>query len=540
MQTRKTLLALLALVLIGGFAYYLSRQPEPQKNHKLLDLKPEDIAQIELRGPGRDLVIQRDGPSLWRIVKPVQSPADNSIADGIADAIANLQVNDTVETNPADLANFGLENPATTIIVMTKDMHVLPGILVGSQTPVGNGAYFKTSDNPAVFLTDAGFTVAAGRTLKELRSHVLVGLTGDQINRIAITHPDGTVMEIVRQGDGWMITKPRDYPADAAAVQQMIDAITSARVDEFVEDNPADLDKFGLAKPTLQFEVDGGKDAGKETVLIGFKQPDATKQNVYARVAEGNQPVATVPDYIVKAVNKSFDDLRDKTVLAFDQSNVGRITLLGGPVSILVQRGADNKWSVVAEGKTAPAKPEVADSLLEQLHDLKGTVIPEDPMTDPKPFGMGQPTFTAILADRSGKEIGSIYASEIQATLHSDDPTVKSPPSQHFGYATSTMDKAVYQITPDQVIDLENTGSQLKREVEPEPTPAPNSSPSASAIPPPAVSALPPPGGPALPPPGAPDLPTSDAGAPPSAGALPPPGANAMPPPGAKAPPPSP
>jgi len=46
MQTRKTLLALLALVLIGGFAFYLSRQPEPQKNHKLLDLKPEDIAQI--------------------------------------------------------------------------------------------------------------------------------------------------------------------------------------------------------------------------------------------------------------------------------------------------------------------------------------------------------------------------------------------------------------------------------------------------------------------------------------------------------------
>lgn len=525
MQLRKTIIALLVLVLIGGLAFYLSRQPQPQKNHKLFDLKPDDIAQIELHGPGRDLVIQRDGPSLWRIVKPVQSPADNSIADGIADAIANLQVNDTVEENPTDLANFGLENPATTITVMTKDMRVMPGIMVGSLTPVGNGAYFKTTDNPAVMLTDAGFTVAAGRTLKELRSHVLVGLTGDQINRIVVTHPDGTVMEIVRQGDGWMITKPRDYPADPAAVQQMIDAITSAHVDEFVEDHPADLDKFGLAKPALQFEVDGGKDNGKETVLIGFKQADATKQNVYARVAEGNQPVATVPDYIVKAVDKSFDDMRDKTVLVFDESNVGRITLLGGPVSILVQRGADNKWSVVAEGKTAPAKPEVANSLLDQLHDLKGTAIPEDPMTDPKPFGMGQPTFTAILADRSGKEIGSIYASEIQATMHSDDPTVKSPPAQNFGYATSTMDKAVYQITPDQVIDLENTGSQLKREVEPEPPPAPAAS-ATNASPPGAATALPAPGAPVLPPPGA--------------SGLPPPGANAMPPPDAGAPPPSP
>src|SRR5271167_4065499 len=116
MQLRKTFLALLVLVLIGGLAFYVSRQPEQQKNRKLFDLKPEDIAQIELRGPGRDLVIQRDGPSLWRIVKPVQSPADNSIADGIADAIAGLEVTATVEDHPAGLANFGLENPATTVI----------------------------------------------------------------------------------------------------------------------------------------------------------------------------------------------------------------------------------------------------------------------------------------------------------------------------------------------------------------------------------------------------------------------------------------
>ena len=48
------------------------------------------------------------------------------------------------------------------------------------------------------------------------------------------------------------------------------------------------------------------------------------------------------------------------------------------------------------------------------------------------------------------------------------------------------MDKAVYQITPDQVIDLENTGQPAqKREVEPEPPPAPASSPSASAMQPP-------------------------------------------------------
>src|SRR5258708_39591910 len=108
MQSRKTLFALVLLAVVGGFAYYISRQPEPLKNHKLFDLKPDQIAQVELRGPARDLVIQRDGPSLWRIVKPVQTPADNSIADGIANAIAGLKVADIVDENPPNLANFGL------------------------------------------------------------------------------------------------------------------------------------------------------------------------------------------------------------------------------------------------------------------------------------------------------------------------------------------------------------------------------------------------------------------------------------------------
>jgi Domain of unknown function (DUF4340) len=500
MQSRKTLLALLVLAIVGGFAYYISRQPAPQKNHQLFDLKPDEIAQIELRGPARDLVIQRNGPSLWRIVKPVQTPADNSIADGIANAISGLQVVDTVDENPADLANFGLENPANTVIVTTTDKRILPGIMVGSDTPVGNNSYIKTTDKPAVLLIPAGFTVAAGRTLKELRSHVLVGLTADQMNRVAVSHPDGSVIEVARKGDDWMITKPREYPADKAAVQQLLDVIVGARVAEFIEDNPQDLQKFGLARPALQFEVSGGKDNAKETVLIGFKQAEAGKSAVYARVAEGNQPISTVADYIVKAVDKSFDDLRDKTVLEFDESKVARITLIGGPVSILLERAPGDKWNVVAEGKTVPAKLEVASSLLDQLHELKGTKIVQNPMTDPKPFGMLNPTLTATLSDHSGNPIGSIYVSEIEETTRSENPSVK-PISQNFGYATSSADKAVYQITPEQVVDLENTGSTLKSEVEPKPTPSPSPSPAANDAPSPATSALPPATS-ALPPPG--------------------------------------
>ena len=276
------------LAIIGGFAFYVSRQPEAQKNYKLFNLASADIAQIELHGPARDLVIERAGPGLWRIVKPVAAAADNGAVDALANAIANLEIVDTVDTGAqtaGDLANFGLENPAVTVTVTTKDKRVLPGIMVGKDTPIGGNAYIKTTDKPAVLLIGAGFTAESGRTLNDLRSHVLIDLTADQMNRVAVTHADGSAIEIARQGDDWKIIKPREYPADKAAVQQLLDVIASARVAEFVEDQPADLEKFGLAKPALEFEVNGGKDNAKHSMAIGFKQPEAAKSAVYARSA---------------------------------------------------------------------------------------------------------------------------------------------------------------------------------------------------------------------------------------------------------------
>ena len=499
MQSRKTLLALLVLAIIGGLAYYVSRQPEAQKNYKLFNLKPEDISRIEFRGPARDLVIERTPLALWRIVKPVNTAADNSAVDGVANAIANLEVADTVDssgTTAAELANFGLENPAVTITVTTRDQRVLPGIMVGRDTPIGSNTYIKTTDKPAVLLIGSGFTAESGRTLNDLRSHVLIDFTADQMNRVAVSHADGSVLEIVRQGDDWKIVKPRPYPADKAAVEHLLDAIVNARVSDFVLENPDNLDKFGLAHPSLEFEVSGGKDNAKRSVAIGFKQPEAAKSAVFARVGEGDRPVCTIADYIVKAVDKSFDEMRDKTVIAFDESKVARMTLIGGPVSIVLERVPGGKWNVIAGGRTTAAKPEVASSMLDQLHDLKGTRIVEDPMTDPRPFGMVNPTLTAVLFDQGGKEIGSIYLSQIEATRQPDRATEKST-TQTFGYATSSADKAVYEVLPAQVVDLENTASTLKGDTEPKPataaTPAATASPAAippmaSPTPSPAVS----------------------------------------------------
>lgn len=495
MQLRNTIIALVALALIGGIAFYAGRHPESDKNHKLFDLAADDIAKIELHGPARDLLIERGGPGLWRIVKPVATAADNGAVDAMATAIANLEVIETVDEHPTDLANFGLENPAVTVTVTRKDGRVLPGIMIGRDTPVGSNAYIKLTDKPAVLLIGAGFTAESGRTLKDLRSHALISLTADQMKRATIKRGDGSTIEAVRDGDKWKLTKPRAYPADKEAVGQLLSAIASVRIDDFIEEHPADLEKFGLVHPSLEFAVSGGKDDVEQSAAIGFRQPEAGKSAVFVRPGQGDRPICTVGDYIVKTLDKSFDDLRDKSVLPFDESRVARMTIIGGPVSIVVERGSDGKWTVLAGGRTAPAQPEVAVSMLGQLHDLKGSRIVEDPMSHPERFGMVHPTLTITLYDQAGGGIGSINLAQIEATAQPEAPGAK-PVSKTFGYATSSADKAVYEVTPAQIVDLENTASTLKGSTEPQAaasaSPVPAASPAAMLPPPP--SGLPPAG----------------------------------------------
>ncbi len=483
MNTRKTWLALLALAIIGGYAYYSSLRPEPSKNRKVFELKPDQIEQIELKGPAHDVVIERGKPGLWRIVKPVEADADNTSVDALASALADLQTTDTVDANPQDLGNFGLADPSATIFITTKDGRKLPGVMIGKDTPVGASTYLKMTDAPAVMLADAGFSAEALKSLDDLRSKVLLGFTADQMNRVVLTKSDGSTLELARKDKTWSIVKPQAYPADPGAVNQLLDTIAAARIAQFVDDHPEDLSRFGLAAPSLKLQVFGGKDNAEESLLFGFEQSKAYANAVYVRRGEGDQPVCTVAEYVVKELSKGFDDLRDRTVLRFDPKDVARILIAGGPVQIVIESAGKDKWTVTGAGHTVPAETPVVASLLDQLRQLKGSSIVEDPMTDPARFGMAEPTLNFTLYDAAGKTIGVIHASQVEETAPSPNPSAK-PMTLNKGYAISSAGQAVYEIPTAAIRDLETTATRLHSDAEPAPSPgAPPAKPEGSATP---------------------------------------------------------
>jgi len=488
LQTWKTIVVIILLVIVGGYAYYVSRQPTEQ-TPKLNRISAGDIQKIELRSRTRDIVVER-GKDGWRFLKPIQGQADRAIADGIADAISNLQITSTLSETPGDLAPFGLQNPAVNVIVTTKDHRVLPTIMVGKDTPVGSSSYIKSGQQPGILLVANSFPSQVEKSVDDLRPRTLMGFKPDEIREVVLDRSNGTPLELNKTGDQWAIIKPKSYGADNGAVQQLLETVTNARVADFIDDNPSDLSKYGLASPSFKLTLYGGKSNAQESLQFGFKQPQPDKGGLYARRGEGSdQPVITVDSYVLNGINKTFDDLRDKTVLGLDRTEVDHLMIASPKFDETLTRAAGNKWNITSNDKNASAEALVAESLLDQLHDLKATRIAEDPMTRPDHYGMVTPTLILTAYAKDGKELGTLRVSKVEVTLKPTAPSPENtesakPQQQNFAYATTGGDKAVYEIPLQAATDLANTVNRLHSDTtnpaSPKPPAAASTSPATS------------------------------------------------------------
>ena len=117
MRLRNTIIVLILFAIVGGYAFVVGHYSANEEKPKLINVKPDDIAKIELKYSDRDIVLERDKGKSWRLVKPVGADADQTQANNLARAIADGVLVRTVDDKPADLAPFGLKPPTTTITV---------------------------------------------------------------------------------------------------------------------------------------------------------------------------------------------------------------------------------------------------------------------------------------------------------------------------------------------------------------------------------------------------------------------------------------
>ncbi|MBM3737146.1 MAG: DUF4340 domain-containing protein [Acidobacteria bacterium] len=399
MQLRGLLSSAALLAVLGGALWYSNKQEKAKEGKpaadappKIVEVPSDQINQVEVAKAGVTTTVKRGADSKWEVASPKQLRADQDSAAALANTFNSLGSDRLVEEKAADFKAFGLESPSLTVTVTKKDGKQVK-LLLGDETPTGNGVFARLDGDPRVFTLASFNKTSIDKSYKDLQDKRLVTFDSDKLTRLELTVKGQTVEFGKNAGNEWQITKPNVLRADGGNVEELVRRVRDAKMDTSVSDD--DLKKFaaawGAAAPVATAKV---TDAGGAQVLEVRKGKDNT---YYAKgtAAEGiHKAAADLGD----GLNKSVDDYRQKKLFDFGWSEPGKVEVHDGPKTVSLAKTGD-KW--MAGGKDMDSTS--VQALIDKLRDIAAVKFLDS--------GFTTPVFDATVVSNEGKRTEKILVS---------------------------------------------------------------------------------------------------------------------------------
>jgi len=234
---------------------------------------------------------------------------------------------------------------------------------------------------------------------REAEAKKLVSLQKDAVTAIALDYPDHSIALAKNDQGDWRLTKPVEADADDPVVNNMLTAIAEADVSRTLDDVGDKLASYGLDKPeaTVTLTLKDGKPF--PVLKIG----KTTQVGSSAYLQKDDDPKVYIGTASFQAVmKKQVKDLRDKSLMTFEDQDVQKVELQKGDTTIAVERLDPERWRITAPA-SYPGDPAEMRALLASIRGLRADdFVNDDPAADLKPFGLDAPQLR--VAVWSGKD----------------------------------------------------------------------------------------------------------------------------------------
>ena len=244
-----------------------SETTDTAKSINVIDVDSQKISSIEYSSSLGEFSLKKKGET-WVMDPAFELELDKNTVDNTVSSLANMEANKVVSEKADNLADFGLDKPSMVKVVMSDGS--LKELEVGNKSPTGEDVYVKLKGQPKVYTVGGYYE----DMLKVNRGHFL----SKQILPVEPT----TIKKFEYKKDGKMqysidieseadmkILAPIKEEADTTKNSQLVQTVVQMEIKDFVEENPADLAKYGLDKPA--HEVTYGNGNTTKTVLLGDK-----------------------------------------------------------------------------------------------------------------------------------------------------------------------------------------------------------------------------------------------------------------------------
>ncbi|HIE09432.1 MAG TPA: DUF4340 domain-containing protein, partial [Armatimonadetes bacterium] len=223
---------------------------------ELLGVEKGEVTKFEIRWPkeGKSLVCERHPKRGWRIVRPINAPADKEEVEKILDDLTGHTVERIVDESPKDLGVYGLKEPRLEVSIWAGGRRWT--LLFGDKNPDGTDVYTKQEAEPAVFLVGSYFVEdLEKKKASDLREKRLIAFAKERVWRVDLIYPEGH-FQIRRKGkEEWELVKPIKAKADEFEVDTILSDLKDLKAEEFVEKPSKDPKEYGFDAPQIEVQV---------------------------------------------------------------------------------------------------------------------------------------------------------------------------------------------------------------------------------------------------------------------------------------------
>lgn len=285
-------------------------------------------------------IIQNEKPdteTIWVITNPYPVELNQSRIMKLVESFSTLTADKVVEDQPRNLSKYGLDTPLAIGTAYLKDGTRVT-LHLGSKAADGASWYLMKEGDSKVYAVANHYGQLLTSSLSDFRRKDLPVINPDVVTYLKISADNREEIEIINREslpegqysygiNSYYFTKPykRIRGVEDSKIHEILNNLNGLIIEEFIDDQPTDYNKYGLDNPRLQLLV---KDEDRIVLDLAFGNSlgDGT---VYFKSGDSDG-VNLMDESAIEFLNFEPFEIADKYAMFINMEDLGKIILKAG------------------------------------------------------------------------------------------------------------------------------------------------------------------------------------------------------------------
>ena len=365
----------------------LDREVHDLRDKTILDFKTPQITKVELIRNGKTLSLKKNKES-WKVSEEkITAEGNESEITNLLNTIQAARIEQFIEEQPEQLTSYGLNNSKLTVKLTTSQKNEPITLFIGEKS--AHGFYAKTPLKENIFVINQSlFDTLNNRKFVDFLNKSLVDFNDDDLVKVTLRMDDGSVDLIRDKKDlqKWTMVKPVNMKANTATINSLLFDLKNARIVEFITTHTKNPETFNFEQP--EKEINLTYKSGK-TWTLKLGDQTSSPDHYFAQRSD-DETVFTIQKSSVESIFRSLHDLKDRTILEFDDDAVREIHIQDSKQTFILKK-SENKWNLTLPKPSDSIQSFIGKDILWTLNSIEfESVLAKDPgntvtgLTNPK------------------------------------------------------------------------------------------------------------------------------------------------------------